>query len=209
MYNYYNYPDEYLMHYGVKGMKWGHRKRQAFSVSATKHRIAAKTYDINSKNNRNRALASSNAAARNQALKKAEKAQASANAKKEARNTPEAIAARKAKMKKAAIVGAAVAGTALAAYGAYKASKYLKSEAGKRSYESGKQYAKEHFFDKADRALNTGNTRAFTSYIESGRETLENTDKRTKKVSSSTIEAIKYLRHPEYYQVDGDLMRWH
>lgn len=25
MYNY-NYPEDYLMHYGVKGMKWGHRK---------------------------------------------------------------------------------------------------------------------------------------------------------------------------------------
>lgn len=29
MYNNYNYSEDYLMHYGVKGMKWGHRKSRA------------------------------------------------------------------------------------------------------------------------------------------------------------------------------------
>ena len=41
------------------------------------------------------------------------------------------------------------------------------------------------------------------------RNTLQNTDKRTQKVKNSTVEAIKYLRRPENYQVDGRLMRWH
>ena len=45
-----------------------------------------------------------------------------------ARNTPEAKAARKEKLKKAAKVGAAVAGTALAAYGAYKVSKAISNK---------------------------------------------------------------------------------
>lgn len=48
--------------------------------------------------------------------------------KKAAANTPEAQAARKEKMKKAAKVGAAVAGTALAAYGVYKVSKAISNK---------------------------------------------------------------------------------
>lgn len=87
-YNYYNayYPD-YLMHYGVKGMKWGHRRAQAFSVKATGHRALAKVYDINAKTYKksNKALSSMNATARTQQLKKAEQAQAAADAKKAAR----------------------------------------------------------------------------------------------------------------------------
>lgn len=47
---------------------------------------------------------------------------------KAAQNTPEAKAARKAKMKKAAKVGAAVAGTALAAYGAYKLHDFVREK---------------------------------------------------------------------------------
>lgn len=115
-------------------------------------------------------------------------------------------AQRKARNKKAIAIGAAAAGTALAAYGAYKLSKHLKSEAGKRSYESGKKYAEEHFFSKAN---STSNLAEDLSLFRAGRQTLANTDKRTKKVSGSTVEAIKYLRHPERYQVDGYLMRWH
>lgn len=48
--------------------------------------------------------------------------------KKAAANTPEAKAARKEKLKNAAKVGAAVAGTALAAYGVYKVSKAISNK---------------------------------------------------------------------------------
>lgn len=78
-------------------------------------------------------------------------------------------------------------------------------EAGRRSYESGKKYAQEHFFNKA----NVNKPSEYSSLHDAGRQTLRNTDKRTKKVSSSTVEAIKYLRNPERYHVDGDLLRWY
>lgn len=58
-------------------------------------------------------------------LDEIDKAQAQKRAE---RNTPEAKAARKEKAIKAAKVGAAVAGTALAAYGAYKIHEYVRNE---------------------------------------------------------------------------------
>ncbi len=144
MYNYNYYPD-YLMHYGVKGMKWGHRKRQAFSFKAAGHRALAKNYEINEnfykKNNRNKVLASANAQAKNQQLKKAEAAQAEANKRRDA-VTPEQRAARR---KKAIIAGTAVAGTALAAYGAYKLNKYVKTKNCEIAAKRGEDYARSLF----------------------------------------------------------------
>lgn len=47
--------------------------------------------------------------------------------------------ARKARVKKAAIIGAAVVGTALTVYGARKVSNLLKDKAAAKSYETGKK----------------------------------------------------------------------
>ena len=118
--------------------------------------------------------------------------------------------ARREKIKKAAIIGTAVVGTTLAAYGTYKASKYLKEKAGKLSYESGKKYAYEHFFSKMkDSAVSYDwrDRKNYNALYQAGKQTLQNTDKRTKRVSGSTIEAIKYLRKPESYLVDGELLK--
>ena len=125
------------------------------------------------------------------------------NSKKASSNKTEAQA-RKEKIKKAAIIGTAVVGTALAAYGTYKASKYLKEKAGKLSYESGKKYANEHFFNKmkdSTVSYDWNDRENYNALYLAGKQTLQNTDKRTKRVSSSTIDAIKYLRHPENYSV--------
>lgn len=131
------------------------------------------------------------------------------NSKKASSNKSEAQARRE-KIKKAAIIGTAAVGTALAAYGTYKASKYLKEKAGKLSYESGKKYANEHFFNKM-KDFSTfdpydRNNNYYAMYL-AGKQTLQNTDKRTRRVSSSTIDAIKYLRHPESYLVDGQILK--
>lgn len=71
-----------LYHHGIKGMKWGVRKA---SIAGTGHRALAGIYGINerfySKNGRNKTLASMNAAARQQQLKKAAAADAAKAAK--------------------------------------------------------------------------------------------------------------------------------
>ena len=128
---------------------------------------------------------------------------------KKASSNKSEVQVRREKIKKAAIIGTAVVGTTLAAYGTYKASKYLKEKAGKLSYESGKKYAYEHFFSKMKDSTVSYDWRDRKNYnalYQAGKQTLQNTDKRTKRVSGSTIEAIKYLRHPESYLVDGKLI---
>ena len=197
-----------LYHFGVKGMKWGVRRNRSNLGGNGSFRTRRLQRAVNANNRDVKSLKSAGynkeAAAVKAVGDKNRAKLAKSQARDAARNTPEAQA-RKEKLKKAAKVGAAVAGTALAAYGAYKASKYLKEKAGKLSYESGKKYAKEHFFDKMtdistfDQYDRNKNYQAM--YL-SGKQTLQNTDKRTKRVSSSTIDAIKYLRHPESYLVD-------
>ena len=63
------------------------------------------------------------------------------------KKTPE-YQAKKAKVVKAAKIGAAVAGTALAAYGTYKLSKAIKTKAYNKSYEKGKAIADSMFKEK-------------------------------------------------------------
>ena len=134
-------------------------------------------------------------------IQKTNKSQRKYDAKREYHKTDEY----KEKRKRAIKIGATAAGTTLAVYGGYKISKHLKSKAGRLSYEMGKKYAEEHFFNKADIA----NPIKYQHLMDAGRQTLQNTDKRTKKVSKSTIEAIKFLRDPNSSIVDGELLRWY
>lgn len=115
--------------------------------------------------------------------------------------------ARKARVKKAAIIGAAVVGTALTVYGARKVSNLLKDKAAAKSYETGKKVAEKYFKEMND-SLDAGNLAKNHSDWKAYRQTLKNTDKRTERVRRSTAEAIKYLRHPERYQVDGRLIEY-
>lgn len=134
------YSDE-LYHYGVKGMKWGVHKTLAKAAyqgakgyfKANGKQMAKKAawaaagvYGLNAKaySKSNKTLSSMNKAARTAQLKKAQAAQDAANAKK---NSPE-YQAKVTKAKKAAKIGAAVAGTALAAYGAYKLNKFIRDK---------------------------------------------------------------------------------
>lgn len=69
-----------LYHHGVKGMRWGHRKNP-ISIKAAGHRAYAKVFELNEKTYRksNPTLSSMNKNAKNEQLKKAEKAQKEAN----------------------------------------------------------------------------------------------------------------------------------
>ena len=140
-----------LYHHGIKGMKWGKRRFQNNDGSLTP--AGRKRYSEGDNGDRKYVTirqASKNAKeAQRDAVRKLNESnkkhtahqysKAIKNARKESiaedkdrnkelRDTPEAKAARKEKAVKAAKVGAAVAGTALAAYGAYKVHEAVKDK---------------------------------------------------------------------------------
>ena len=150
-----------LYHYGVKGMRWGHRKKyynadgslNRLGQARQNYKTANKAYNKSYDNAYNKSIGAyspikkhrQNAQKRwedvyekGQARDKAKKAY---KAEKQAyKNSPEGKAAAE-KRKKAIKAGAAVAGTALAAYGAYKASKWIKNKHVELSVERGRKEA--------------------------------------------------------------------
>ena len=98
--------------------------------------------------------------------------------------------------KKYAIVGAAVLGTGLAVYGGYKASKYIKSKAGSKSYKDGVEAIQKAFvtFDKMDEFASK-----YPASYNDMRSNLTALDKRTNAVGKSTIQAVKYLHNSKSY----------
>ena len=142
------YSDE-LYHYGVKGMKWGQHKyatdyRNSMRSARSQYKLAKKAANDRyeqagaawekatnggRKSNRNADSALDRAADQWGMDRKAAKSQyrqAKTQAKLTKKSDPE-YQARVAKTKKAAKIGAAVAGTALAAYGAYKLNKFIRN----------------------------------------------------------------------------------
>ena len=111
----YTYQDE-LYHYGVPGMRWGHRKARPVSTERARMQSAKKAQQAN----------------KDEAAYK--------RAKKQYKQTDEY----KAKRAKAVKAGAVVAGTALAAYGAYKLSKVAKNKAYNINMERGRKAADDY-----------------------------------------------------------------
>lgn len=134
------YNADELMHYGVPGMKWGHRKARITVGTANANRRSSQSYQ--------------NYQQAKRAYKDARKAE---------RSSPEAKAARAAKVKRAAKIGAVVAGTALAAYGAYKVNKWVKSTNCKIAAERGHNFANEVFAGSAKRMGEMVNAGKITS----------------------------------------------
>lgn len=137
-----------LYHYGVKGMKWGHRKSRI--QLAREARRSSQT----------------SAAANTSRDAYAQAKQAYKQAKKAERNSPEAKAERAARAKRAAKIGAVAAGTALAAYGAYKLNKYVKTKNCQIAAERGVKEAEKLFAageKRAVEAVKRGATRASTT----------------------------------------------
>lgn len=130
MYGYSFQREEDLMHYGLKGMKWGVRRWQNSDGSfneAGKKRYFGEGSGENYRSVGRKAIVSANKTAKE---KRANKAQNSS------------------KLKTAAKIGVAVAGTALVAYGGYKLNQALNGEVGRHYKELGNQW-----YDKAGKAL--------------------------------------------------------
>ena len=183
-----------LYHFGIKGMKWGVRRYQNEDGSLTPAGKARYDDGVSSGGNTRTAKTTSTTSSKTTTSET---------------NQDDT----KRKVKTALKVGAAVAGTALAAYGAYKASSVIKDKAATKSYEDGKKIASTYSRKAADYYINSGglNTMQMDSntqhYLSAARATRANADERTKKVSKSVVTAAKYLMHPERYNVDGELHR--
>ena len=126
-----------LYHFGVKGMKWGVRRNRSSFVSTSGPKRLPGTYASDGNGWTAKAKRLPGAIVKKDGYDKSRtpKGVASLTSQKSGKskqkvtaNTPEAKAARKEKLKKAAKVGAAVAGTALAAYGVYKVSKAISNK---------------------------------------------------------------------------------
>lgn len=89
------------------------------------------------------------------------------------RNSPEAKAARKAKAVKAAKIGAAVAGTALAAYGTYKLAKFIQNKRSDAAMAKAQEYLDKNIFRKVGDSTFADGTRQMAFKNASGRITTQ------------------------------------
>lgn len=209
-----------LYHYGVPGMKWGQRKK--YNPVGTTRTARRSTQAYANAASAKSAYQQAQKSYRAGTLTRQAKNQAAATykqAKKAERNTPEAKAHRVAKAKRAAKVGAAVAATALAAYGAYKLNKYVKTKNSQIAAERGYKEAERLFKGMSANAssdFKAGRVKSFDVSVDAGAmarghaKTAANDNFRTaarnvinyKKSGNS----LKYLQSVDSY--DGKRLRY-
>lgn len=183
---YYNNGQYELYHFGVKGMKWGVRKRR--DVSAVGRAKMAYKQDI----------------------------RAAKQKQKEAMNTPEAKAERVKTIKKGLKIGAAAAGTALAVYGAYKLNKFVKTKncqiAAQRGYEVAESTFQKMTAPWAYDNFKSGKSTSIMVSAGSGREALSSARSAKKQNFATAAKNVinykkqggnlRYLRNLESYLND-------
>ena len=205
-----------LYHYGVKGMRWGHRKasyqntvvrtgnsaqRQAYLNAKANKKAAGKAYTkaYNKAYNRSMAALSpfkkhrqANDERWNDAVQKAKDMNAADKAYKDAKKAYKQTDEYKAKRAKAIKVGVAVAGTALAAYGAYKVSNIIKDKATAKAYKVGEDAAK-RWLAAGAKATREGNEIWANTANSVAGEAYKRANDTADRVRNSTVEAAKYL----------------
>lgn len=184
-----------LYHYGVPGMKWGHRKSYVDYYNARANRYAQRAQYNQGMANLNSQYANRRSAARytkaaNRLTAKANKMTAKANMTPEQRK--QATANRN---KKLAVAGLAVAGTAVAAVGAYKLSKAVKNKAANRAIDIAFSKFSRNM-DMANKVGMNGNTQMYDFASSMGRRDyvsgLNNAERLRR---GSTVNALRYLRN--------------
>jgi len=155
-----------LMHYGVKGMRWGHRKTYRSAVktansaadAARKETLKNTSRIGNSTYQRHR---KANVAANKAYMDSMKKSKAEAKAARVSEKNANPNKGLSDKQKKAVKVGAAAAGTVLAAYGAYK---LVNMKSDKIMLARGEANAKRFINDNTIREMKVGkDTATFTN----------------------------------------------
>ena len=142
-----------LYHHGVKGMKWGVRKKTDSNVASARaaYKTAKKEYNKSFNRANNRAFAAyspikkhrqANDARWEDAFNKAEALNKAKAEYKSAKKTAKQNSSNPNRAREVAIGVGAAAGTALAAYGMYKVSTAIKNKNFKRSMDRGMKCAK-------------------------------------------------------------------
>lgn len=124
-----------LYHHGVRGQKWGVRRYQNTDGSYKSGAQGRYTDDGSPGVNKSRSASSG----KSSGVGKSSKVKTGST--KEAKASKSKGPKKKMSTKKKVAIGLGVAGTALAAYGAYKYSKHIKNTASAHILENGKKYA--------------------------------------------------------------------